>query len=403
MFCEHCGKEIDDNAKFCENCGAKTERTDKSPTVGKEKTENSVPAEREIKNSEKNTKKPKAKGRSKSKKDEEKPPNIILRIIFVLCAVIIFCVSVGSSVVALIGETAPAVVESVVPYKQDSDSRYDVQYTVNYRFKAKNGKTYYGSCIMDTGSGGLNTSGYKVSYLSFYPEVNRFVKTESLAASETIEDILENGFAAAGAMILGLFLTYFMLWLAFPKLPFFGNRKKKKKKSKKSRKKKYNEEGEFFCRNCGRKIEKGVKSCPECSMPYKGSLSEKKELLIPYEDAKDHRKRSVARYIMKYWLWGLLFGAIWCLLVFVAMLLIGDISLSDGDFSPMLIPIAAVFGVGIIFLIGMTFKIISHIKPAREINSKKDAEMSVCAACGYTSDKEANYCPRCGTAIKKYF
>ena len=134
MFCPNCGKEIDEKSKFCEYCGMKISDTEdniekdirndipeesgQKADIGPEKKsvkKKTPPAEKNTgdkkspkpksKASAQKTKKPKSPKKSK-KSDEEKPPNIILRIIFVLCAVILFYMNVGSKLDTLLDASA---------------------------------------------------------------------------------------------------------------------------------------------------------------------------------------------------------------------------------------------------------------------------------------------------------
>lgn len=206
MFCKKCGAHLSEHAKFCKKCGAKVERI-----------------------SEKSQKPQK---RSERRKEKIEPPPWPMRILLVVCAAIIFCVTVGTLLVNFIGKNAEAEILSTSVYGRATDEKYLYIWDVTYEFYA-NGRKYVDTCQLTGPQGSINTFGYHVSYLSFAPEVSRLTRGSSVSTLNRLGDVLKVGSGAIFYFLIELLVGYFLLWVAFPKLPFFGFGKKKKRRRKK--------------------------------------------------------------------------------------------------------------------------------------------------------------------------
>ena len=191
MFCKFCGAELGPRDRHCPRCGVRC-----TP--------------------EKVKKKPK-----KRRSREDGNPNIFLRILFVLCSLIMLLTSVNTLLVAALGKTAEAEILSTVLRREvDLD---ECIWDVSYAFTA-GGQRYAGTDTLEGTRTSVITFGYRVSYLACCPEISRL---EPMGESPGIDGPGEL-IVRILAMAVGIFVSYVLLWLAFPKLPFFGSKRKKK-------------------------------------------------------------------------------------------------------------------------------------------------------------------------------
>lgn len=191
MFCKFCGAELKPRARHCPRCGVRCtpEKVKKLPKKRKERSDG--------------------------------PPNIFLRILFVLCAVILFLTSVNSLLVAALGKSAEAEILST-SFRREIDLDECI-WDVSYAFTA-NGQRYVGTDTLEGTRSSVITFGYQVSYLSCCPEISRLAPIGESPGINGPWELL----GRLLAMGIGIFGSYVLLWLAFPKLPFFGIGKKKK-------------------------------------------------------------------------------------------------------------------------------------------------------------------------------
>ena len=204
MLCPKCGAELPKGALFCDQCGTKL----KPEPVHKKKKSSSKP-----------------KKRSKKKQKGMEPPPLPMRIILVLCALILICVNLGNLFVGFIGKNAEATILSTHLYQRLPEEEYLYSWDVTYEFYA-NGKKYVDTDQLVGSQGNIDTAGYHVSYLSFAPAVSRLTRKTSVAGAKNLGDMLGQGFVSVIAFLLQMLVAYFLLWVAFPKLPFFGLGKK---------------------------------------------------------------------------------------------------------------------------------------------------------------------------------
>lgn len=191
MFCKFCGAELKPGARHCPRCGVRCtpEKVKKAP--------------------------------KKRRKSSDGPPNIFLRILFVLCALILLLTSVNTLLVAALGKSAEAEILSA-SFRREVDLDECI-WDVSYAFTA-GGRRYVGTDSLEGTRSGVITFGYQVVYLSCCPEISRLAPIGEAPGIGSPWELMGRLFALG----IGIFGSYLLLWLAFPKLPFFGFEKKKK-------------------------------------------------------------------------------------------------------------------------------------------------------------------------------
>lgn len=208
MYCRNCGAQLPDDSAYCTVCGtpagkSSEDNEDKTPDNGK-------PQKRSRKNREIN------------------PPPLIMRILLTFCAVMLICLTVCTLLVNFIGKEAEATILDTTVYGKVHNEKYLYTWDVTYEFYA-GGKRYVDTDQLTGPEGSINTFGYHVLYLPFAPEVSRLSRSPSAAELTDLTDIIHTGASSVFCCILYLTVSYVLLWVAFPKLPFFGRHKKKKK------------------------------------------------------------------------------------------------------------------------------------------------------------------------------
>ena len=210
MFCKYCGTKLPEDAQFCTECGKKLEvEAQPAPARSRKKVEKAPQPK---------SNKPQRRSR---KTQEIKPPNFFVRVFFVLLASILLCVNFGSLFVDFIGASAPAKIIEISMDKRLPNEKYLYSWDVTYEFQA-NGTRYVDSQALVGPHGGVNTLGYHVNYLTFAPEVSRLSKASSIVEDNNITSALFSGSTSVGRFVINLLASYFLLWIAFPQLPFFG-------------------------------------------------------------------------------------------------------------------------------------------------------------------------------------
>ena len=225
MFCKYCGARLPEDAQFCTECGKKLKVEERSPRpTPQRKVEDAAP---KTKSSRPQPKSNRPQRRS-SRSQEIKPPNFFVRVFLVLLASILLCVNFGSLFVDFIGASAPAKIIAVNMDKRLLNEKYLYSWDVTYEFQV-NGKRYVDSQELVGPHGGVNTLGYHVNYLAIAPEVSRLSKAKSIVADNDLTSALFSSSASVGRFCTTLLVSYFLFWVAFPQLPFFGFGGKKKK------------------------------------------------------------------------------------------------------------------------------------------------------------------------------
>lgn len=215
MYCRRCGKELGEGAKFCDACGAPAEDASVSESAPKAAARGSGAPQK----------------RSRREPVREKPPNIFLRLLFIVLGL---CLLLTTSVTVLVfsaGRTADGEITSARVSRREH-SRNRCYWDVAYEFSV-DGKLYEGR-INKLGSGvGPQLSGYRVIYMPFAPEMNRLTDRTTIAAAEGSAETAKAVAYTALYGAVGYAAAYLLLHLAFPGLPLPGAGKRKKRGGKK--------------------------------------------------------------------------------------------------------------------------------------------------------------------------
>lgn len=162
--------------------------------------------------------------------------------------------------------------------------------------------------------------------------------------------------------------------------------------------KKYIGYGDFFCWNCGKRIENRSKKCPHCGAYYKMPLK-----IIHPPKKKIHTSGSIINFGFFKTAFQYLLG-----MGFYALIIIGIITAEfyyDGtywyEYEYVIKGVMGiVWGFWIFWLI---YKMIADMKTraATKAANRVNPQYNVCATCGTSCAKGDNYCARCGQVILK--
>ena len=158
--------------------------------------------------------------------------------------------------------------------------------------------------------------------------------------------------------------------------------------------KKYVGYGDFFCTNCGRRIEKGAKNCPRCGAPYYGR--HRYDHCMDLDVRRSPHHISFLRYKLRLVRGMVIFFALEVLVIFVLLQL-------DGHFDTRVFlgVLAIVCGFQVIWVIFNFFTVPRKWRQLRNENRAHPAGPHQCLMCSNQCDARDNFCGRCGCIILK--
>ena len=157
--------------------------------------------------------------------------------------------------------------------------------------------------------------------------------------------------------------------------------------------KKYVGYGDFFCTNCGERIENGARNCPNCGAPYTGR--HRYEHCMDVEDQRTPFHISFLRYQLRMLRGVLIFAAVEALGIFLLLQLDGHFDAGIYGWVLMI-----VMGFQLIWVLGHLFAP-RQARKLQQMNRAKPAGPHRCLMCSNQCDARDNFCGRCGCIILK--
>lgn len=152
--------------------------------------------------------------------------------------------------------------------------------------------------------------------------------------------------------------------------------------------------GDFFCTNCGERIEKGARNCPGCGAPYSGTHHYDHILDVDAKRTAHHS--SILRYRVRTFFGILLFCAL-------EALGIGLILYFDGHFDSTIygIVLLIIYSFQMLWMIPHVFGGFGRARKLKAANRANIAGPHHCLMCPNKCDARDNFCGRCGCIILK--